>query len=95
MEADPKPLKHRNCFNISAMSFDPEMIAAAIKKVIPGFEMTYNVEPVKQTIADSWPDNMDDSAARKEWGWSPKWNLENMTEDMLKVIAERHKRGEI
>jgi len=95
MEADPDKLVHRNCFNISAMSFDPEMIAAAIKKVIPGFEMTYNVEPVKQRIANSWPDNMDDSAARAEWGWNPKWNLENMTEDMLKVIAERHKRGEI
>ena len=95
MEADPKTLKHRNCFNISAMSFDPEMIYAAIKKQMPEFEMTYNVEPVKQTIADSWPDNMDDSAARKEWGWSPTWDLDKMTEDMLKVIAERHKKGEL
>ncbi len=95
MEADPDKLIHRNCFNISAMSFDPEMIAAAIKKIIPNFEITYNVEPMKQRIANSWPDNMDDSAARKEWGWDPKWNLENMTEDMLKVIGERHKKGQI
>lgn len=95
MEADPSKLKHRNCFNISAMSFDPEMIYAAIKKHRPDFRMTYEVDPMKQAIADSWPDNMDDSAAREEWGWNPVWNLEKMTEDMLKVISERHKKGEI
>jgi nucleoside-diphosphate-sugar epimerase len=71
------------------------MIYAANKKHRPDFRMTYEEDPMKQAIADSWPDNMDDSAAREEWGWNPVWNLEKMTEDMLKVISERHKKGEI
>ncbi|PID93542.1 MAG: UDP-glucose 4-epimerase [Bacteroidetes bacterium] len=95
MEADPTRLVHRNCFNVSAMSFDPEMIANAIKKHLPNFEMSYNVEPVKQAIANSWPDNLDDSAAREEWGWTPQWNLNTMTEDMLKAISARHQKGEL
>ncbi len=93
MEADPSKLKHRNSFNVTAMSFDPEIIAAEIKKHIPGFEMTYNVDPMKQAIANSWPNSMDDSGARHEWGWNPKWNLRAMTEDMLKVIGEKHAKG--
>jgi nucleoside-diphosphate-sugar epimerase len=55
--------------------------------------MTYNVEPLKKAIADTWPNKMDDSCAREEWGWNPKWNLQNMTVDMLKVIGEKHRRG--
>ena len=93
MEADPTKLKHRNSFNITAMSFDPEKIYDAIKKRIPEFSLTYNVEPVKKAIADSWPNSMDDSCARIEWGWNPKWNLETMTDDMLNVIGEKHKKG--
>ncbi len=93
MEADPSKLKHRNAFNVSAMSFDPEIIANEIKKHIPDFVMNYNVDPVKQGIAESWPNNMDDSAARAEWGWDPKFTLDVMTEDMLKVIGEKHKMG--
>jgi nucleoside-diphosphate-sugar epimerase len=93
MEADPSKLKHRNAFNVSAMSFDPEIIAAEIKKHIPGFVMDYNVEPIKQAIANSWPNNMDDSCARAEWGWSPKWNLEKMTVDMLRAIREKKAKG--
>jgi len=93
MEADPSKLKHRNSFNISAMSFDPAMIYAEIKKRIPEFTMNYNIEPVKKAIADSWPNYMDDSCARQEWSWSPKWNLETMTDDMLKVIEEKFKKG--
>lgn len=93
MEADPAKLKHRNAFNVSAMSFDPEIIAAEIKKHIPGFTMDYQVEPIKQAIANSWPNNMDDSCARAEWGWSPKWNLEKMTVDMLKAIREKKAHG--
>jgi len=95
MEADPSKLKHRNAFNVSAMSFDPEIIAAEIRKHIPGFVMNYDVDPVKKSIADSWPNNMDDSAAREEWGWDPKFGLEAMTVDMLKVIGEKHKAGMI
>ncbi len=93
MEADPSKLKHRNAFNVSAMSFDPEIIAKEIKKHIPDFVMSYNVDPMKKAIADSWPNSMDDSAARQEWGWNPKWKLDNMTVDMLKVIGEKHKKG--
>jgi len=54
--------------------------------------MDYNVDPIKKAIAASWPNSMDDSCARAEWGWSPKWNLESMTDDMLKVIREKHKK---
>lgn len=93
MEADPSKLKHRNSFNITSMSFDPEIIANAIKKEIPEFVMNYDVDPVKQAIADSWPNNMDDSCAREEWGWKPTFNLETMTKDMLKVIGEKYKKG--
>jgi len=95
MEAAPSTLTHRNAFNVSAMSFDPEIIAAEIRKHIPGFVMDYDVDPVKQKIADSWPNRMDDTAARKEWGWHPEFDLESMTADMLKVITEKHKNGVI
>ena len=93
MEADPARLVHRNSFNVTAMSFDPEIIAAEIKKHIPDFELTYDVEPMKQAIADSWPNKMDDTCAREEWGWNPKWDLAAMTVDMLKVIGEKHAKG--
>ncbi len=93
MEADPSKLKHRNAFNISAMSFDPEILAAEIRKHIPDFVMDYDVDPMKQKIADSWPNYMNDTAAREEWGWNPKFNLESMTADMLKVIREKHSKG--
>ncbi len=93
MEADPYRLKHRNSFNVTAMSFEPSQIYAAIKKRIPEFTIGYNVDPVKKSIADSWPNYMDDSCAREEWGWNPKWNLETMTDDMLKVIGEKYAKG--
>ncbi len=93
MEADPSKLKHRNSFNVTAMSFEPSQIFAAIKKRIPEFTMEYNVDPIKKAIADSWPNYMDDSCAREEWGWNPKWNLETMTDDMLKVIADKFAKG--
>ena len=90
MEADPSKLIHRNSFNIASMSFGPETIYAEIKKHIPSFTMTYEVEPIKQGIADSWPNYMDDSAAREEWGWKPTYDLASMTVDMLKVLKERY-----
>lgn len=89
MEADPSRLKHRNCFNVTAMSFDPEMIAAEIKKHIPEFHMEYQIDSIKQAIADSWPNKMDDSAAREEWGWKPEYDLASMTEDMLRVLSTK------
>ena len=91
MEADPSKLKHRNAFNVTAMSFDPEIIAAEIKKIIPEFTMDYKVDPVKQAIADSWPNNMDDSAAKEEWGWEPEYTLPEMTKDMIEVLSKKLK----
>ena len=87
MEADPSRLIHRNAFNVAAMSFAPETIYAEIKKLRPEFEMVYDVDPLKQSIAESWPDSMDDSAARAEWDWKPQYDLPTMTKDMLEKLA--------
>lgn len=87
MEANPDKLIHRNAFNIASMSFDPEEIYAAIKEQKPEFEMVYDVDPLKQSIAESWPDKMDDSCARAEWGWNPTYDLESMTKDMLEKLT--------
>ena len=89
MEADPAKLKHRNAFNVSAMSFAPEHIAAEIRKTIPEFTMDYDNDPIRQAIADTWPNNMDDSAAREEWGWEPEYDLESVTKDMLEKISQK------
>lgn len=89
MEADPSKLIHRNAFNIASMSFAPEEIYAAILKVIPDFEIEYQSDPLKQSIADSWPDSMDDSCAREEWGWNPKFDLDAMTADMIEKLRAR------
>jgi nucleoside-diphosphate-sugar epimerase len=89
MEACSDNLIHRNAFNVSAMSFDPEMIAASIKKIIPEFVIEYNINPIKQEIADSWPNSLDDTAAREEWGWNPKFRLDDMTKDMLEVLKKK------
>jgi len=89
MKADPAKLKHRNAFNVTAMSFDPEKIAVEIKKYIPEFTMDYDVDPIRQAIANSWPNSMDDSAAREEWGWKPEYDLRRMTKDMINVLTEK------
>ncbi len=89
MEADPARLIHRNAFNIAAMSFGPEEIYAEIKKHVPDFRMRYEIDPLKQSIADSWPDNMDDSCARQEWDWKPQYDLASMTTDMLEKLRAR------
>lgn len=86
-EADPSKLVHRNAFNISAMSFAPEHIADEIKKHMPNFTMDYDVDTVRQNIANSWPNSLDDSAARQEWGWNPKYDLASMTTDMLEKLS--------
>ena len=89
MEADPHKLIHRNSFNIASMSFTPEIIADAIRRRIPDFQMDYYIDPVKREIAESWPNSLDDTCAREEWNWKPEWDLERMTDDMLRVIAEK------
>ncbi len=89
MEADPARLVHRNAFNVAAMNFTPTEVAAAIRERIPAFEIDYNVDPVRQAIADSWPDSIDDTAAREEWGWAPTYDLATMTEDMLRNLQAK------
>ncbi|MDZ7794270.1 MAG: L-threonine 3-dehydrogenase [Spirochaetia bacterium] len=89
MEADPAALRHRNAFNVTAMSFCPEDQAAYIRKHIPNFEISYDIDPVRQALANSWPNSLEDYAARVEWGWAPDFDLEMMTEDMLGTLEKR------
>jgi nucleoside-diphosphate-sugar epimerase len=86
MEADSSKLIHRNAFNITAMSFSPEEIAAEIAKHIPGFEISYEVDPVRQRIAESWPNSIDATAAKEEWGFKYEYDLAKMTVDMLEKL---------
>lgn len=89
MEADPSRLKHRNSFNIASMSFDPEIIYAKIREYVPEFKMVYDLDPLRQAIADSWPNSLDDSCARAEWDWKPEYDLDGMTRDMLTHLREK------
>ncbi|MFA6200627.1 MAG: NAD-dependent epimerase/dehydratase family protein [Bacteroidales bacterium] len=89
MEADPSKLIHRNSFNVTAMHFDPEEIYAEIKKYKPDFVMEYQLDEMRQKIADTWPNWMDDTCAREEWGFNPKFNLQNMTVDMLEKVSKK------
>ncbi len=89
MEADPGRLINRNAFNIAAMQFTPDQLAAAIRKHIPAFTIDYDVDPLRQGIADSWPKRLDDTAAREEWGWEPDYDLDAMVEDMLVNLRKK------
>ena len=89
MEADPSRLINRNAFNIAAMQFTPEQLAAAIRKHIPDFVIDYEVDSLRQGIADSWPKRLDDSAAREEWGWQPDYDLDAMVDDMLLNLRKK------
>ena len=89
MEADPTKLIHRNSFNVTAMHFDPEEIYAEIRKHKPDFKMIHEHDETRQKIADSWPNWMDDSCARAEWGFNPKYNLQSMTVDMLEKLSKK------
>lgn len=86
MEADPSRLVHRNSFNIASMSFDPEIIYNKIKEYIPDFRMEYELDPLRQSIADSWPDSLDDTCARTEWDWKPEFDLDGMSQDMIRNL---------
>jgi len=89
MLADPSKLVHRNSFNITSMSFEPEELFAAIRKYIPGLKVRYEVDPVLQAIADSWPNKMDDSCARKEWNWAPSFDMDAMVRDMIGNLRKK------
>lgn len=88
MQADASALHHRNAYNVSAMSVTPEEIAAAIRRHIPVFAVDYEVDPVRQAIADSWPRALDDSAARADWGFAPHFDLDAMTAEMLSHFSK-------
>jgi len=94
MEADISKLKHHCDFNMASMSFSAGELAAEIKKHIPGFKVEYKPD-FRQAIADSWPQSIDDTAARKEWGWKPSYNLASMTKDMLEKLGKRHREGKL
>ncbi len=93
MEADPDKLVHRNAFNISAMNFTPAQLADKIRERIPDFKITYDVDPTRQAIADTWPNYMDDSAARTEWGWKHEYDLDAMVDTMLEHVTEIDRRS--
>lgn len=89
MEANPEKLKHRNSFNVTSMSFDPEIIYNKVKEYCPDFKMSYELDSLRQAIADSWPDSIDDSCAREEWDWKPEYDLDAMTRDMLANLKKK------
>ena len=94
MEADISKLKHHCDFNMASMSFSAGKLTAEIKKHIPKFKCDY-IPDFRQNIADTWPKSIDDSAARKEWGWKPSYNLASMTKDMLEKLGKRYKEGKL
>jgi nucleoside-diphosphate-sugar epimerase len=87
MDADGSRLTHRNAYNVTAMSVTPQELADAITQRIPDFTISYAIDPVRQAIADSWPRHTDDRAARKEWGWQPRFDLAGMVKDMLDTLS--------
>ncbi|WP_210617011.1 L-threonine 3-dehydrogenase [Mammaliicoccus lentus] len=89
MEADGEKLVHRNAYNVSAMSVEPETVKASIQKILPEFELGYDVDPDRQAIADTWPNSIDTSCAKEEWGFNPRYDLDSMTKLMLKAIKEK------
>lgn len=89
MQADPTRLAHRNGYNVTAMSFSPEILFDKIKQRIPSFEWEYCIDEMKDKISSSWPNSLDDSCARREWDWNPKWTLDAMIDDMLEQLAPR------
>ena len=90
MEAPAEQVKIRSSYNLAGVSFTPAEIAAEIKKHVPNFEMSYNPDS-RQAIADSWPSSINDSHAQKDWGWSLEYDLEKMTQDMMKNLKEQYK----
>jgi nucleoside-diphosphate-sugar epimerase len=94
MQAEPSALRHHNSFNIAAMRFSAEELAAEITRQVPGFVCRYEPD-ARQAIADSWPRSLDDSCARQEWGWRPDFTLSDMTTHMLKRLTARQAAGEL
>jgi nucleoside-diphosphate-sugar epimerase len=93
-EADGSRLKYRNAYNVTGFSFKVTDLADAIRRHIPDFRIDYRPD-FRQKIADSWPNTIDDSAARRDWEWKPKYTLQSMTEEMIEQLRRRHERGEL
>lgn len=89
MEADPTKLIHRNSFNLASMSFEPTEIIAEVKRLVPELEVKFEIDELRQSIADSWPNSMDDSCARAEWGWKPEYDLRAMSQDMVLKLRQK------
>ena len=89
MEAPAKKISVRTSYNFGAINFTPKELVTEIQKIYPSFKATYVPDPVKQRIAESWPQSIDDSQARKDWGWKPKYNLEKLTRVMIKGLKEK------
>lgn len=89
MDADESSIKIRSSYNLAAISFSPEEIAEEIKKLIPNFEISYNAD-FRQKIADSWPNSIDDSNARSDWGWKHDYNLEKISQNMIKNLGKKY-----
>ena len=86
-EADGSKLQHRADFNVAAISFTPAELAAAITKRLPNFKMEYAIDPMRQAIADSWPDELIDDVAKTEWGWNHKYGLDEIVDDMIEKLS--------
>jgi nucleoside-diphosphate-sugar epimerase len=89
MEADGGRLRYRNAYNVAAMSITPAELAAEIRKHVPSFALDFRVDPVRQSIAESWPHSLDTSAAREDWGFAPQFDLASMTLDMLTRLGAK------
>lgn len=89
MEADPARLRHRNAYNVTSLQVTPAELAEAIARRIPGFEIEYEIDPLRQSIADSWPRRLDDSAAREDWGWAPRYDLDAIVDEMFEELEAR------
>merc|ERR1740123_701577 len=77
-------------FNVTAFSFTPDELATVIKKYVNGFEIEYKPD-FRQKIAESWPDDMDDSEARRQWGWQPRYTLDAMAKEIIETLRRRLK----
>lgn len=94
MEVDPVKVKRHDSYNVAGMSFSAGELATEIKKYIPQFKCDYKPD-FRQKIADSWPMSIDDSAARKDWGWKSTYDLTAMTKDMIEKLSKRHAQGKL
>ena len=88
-QADSQVLIHHSDFNIHAMTFTPDDLAREIMKINPRFEISYKIDPVRQSMADSWPISLDDSKAREEWGWEPEYTIQDLAEDMYLNLTKK------